>query len=317
MIPYEWKMVETVIAFPKRHILEAVFLAEGKDHGYFTNRLHKGDSQIRHYFFKRDVLDKYLRFQNAYTVNEDSNGGTITTKYDHFALQPEEIQEIEMFGSIQFGNFKLKDGSLGVGVIAKDLSRLSYQEQLHWAAQEIKTPILSADNEGWNEHIDEIFNGSWDAQHIDYIKLLSETLEQINSNLSEPLFIQTSNPYIHIPVLNTERDYIETHKELFKLLSADNLNGDILKKILLTLGYTGFDFVNPGGQNKGKWALFKMLCKKCDVDITKLEIVNANRQVSSHKIAPDFITPKEYYPEKFRTELQELVKELLKIKVTA
>lgn len=313
-IPYEWEMTDTVIAFPKRHILEATFQAEGKDYGYFTNRLHKGDSQIRHYYFKRDVLDKYLRFKNMYLVDEDSNGGSISTKYDYFSSLPEEVQDKEAFGTIRFGSFKLQDESLGIGAIAIDVSQLPQQEQLYWAAYEIQKPQLSNNNEGWKEHIEEIFEGSWEAQHIDYVKLFSETLEQINAHLNESLFIQTSNPHLHIPVLNTERDYIETHKELFKLLSADNLNGDLLKKLLLSLGSSESDFLNGGGREKGKWALFKMLCKKFNVDVSKLELVNTNRQISSHKIAPNFSTPAEYYPEKFKNELRELILELDKLK---
>ena len=49
--PTNWEMVDTVIAFPERHVLVQVFKEEGKDYGIFTNRLHMGDSQLSHYFF--------------------------------------------------------------------------------------------------------------------------------------------------------------------------------------------------------------------------------------------------------------------------
>lgn len=311
--PIDFNIVDTVIAFPKRQVLETTFQRDGKDYGYFANRLHKGDSQIKHYYFKRDVLDKYFRFQDQYIVTEDNNGGNVDIKSEYYLSFPENTRG-NLIGKIEFGNLKLHDGTMGVGVIAIDLAKLPYQEQLHWAAHEISTPQFSEENQDWDEHIDEIFNASWDAQHIDYIQLLSEVLEQINSGLISPLFTKTTNPYIHIPMLNTERDYMEAHKELFKLISADNLDGNVLKRLMLSKGFKEENFIHDSGREKGKWALLKMLCKMLGVDFSKFETINSNRQISSHKIATDFATPIAYNPEKFKVELRELIRELTKMK---
>lgn len=64
--PRNYEMTDTVVAFPKKHVLAEVFKGEGRDYAVFINRLHKGDSRLSHCFFYQDVLVKYMQHPDLY-----------------------------------------------------------------------------------------------------------------------------------------------------------------------------------------------------------------------------------------------------------
>jgi len=47
------------------------------------------------------------------------------------------------------------------------------------------------------------------------------------------LFVRTEHPGLHLPVVNTGGEYTRANKELYKLVGAENLQEDGLKKLLL------------------------------------------------------------------------------------
>ena len=117
-------MVDTIIAFPERHVLAEVFEKAGKDYGVFTNRLHRGDNQIFLYFFRQDVLDKYLQYLDRYLIDDTIVGGHILTKDSYYFSLPENKRDKETFGHITYGKRRLKEGGIAIAAIAKDLSDL-------------------------------------------------------------------------------------------------------------------------------------------------------------------------------------------------
>jgi len=315
-IPENYEMVDTVIVFPSKHILEKVFSEDGKDYGVFANRLHKGDSQIKHYFFKEEVLDKYLKYKDRYHLEDSVTGGFIASRDSYYFSLPHDIRDDETVGQIRYGKFKVKGGTSGIGVIVKDLDYLSYNEQLYWASFEIPAPEFAKENNDWQGYIRANFYGDWNVSHYDPISALKETLEKINNQFNLHLFNKTENPNLYLPVVNTLNVYLGAHKELFKLISPDNLNGNILKGWLESLGVHNKDFFysNDGamGREKGKWTLLKLLAEKKCIEFKKFEKIHTERQRDAHHINEQSL-PKSNYPELFKRELEDLITELRKL----
>lgn len=309
-MPVEWDMVETLIAFPNRPVLEDAFHRDRIDHGVFTNRLHLGVSQVQHFYFKRDVLDKYARQRGLYIVEEDATAGSVRMTTEHYrSLQNPEN---DGFATVRFGRMTLADRTEAIGAIAKDLDYLPKQEQHHWAAHEIEKPGLSKDDKSWSDYVSEQFEGNWDADHTDYVAVLSDLLRSLNE-VHGRLFRKTDNPGLHVPVLNTMGEYVAAHKELYKLIGADNLVQDTLRTVLGNAGCTDADFLNDGGRPKGAWALLKMLAERKGCDWRFFQIVAENRQVDSHRIQEN-VASEEYYPTRFRDDLKALILELQKLR---
>ena len=310
-IPSEFEMVDTLMAFPNRQTLEDAFHKDRVDHGVFTNRLHLGDSQVHHYYFNRAVLDRYLRDREKYAVDDDATGGQVRMTSAYYQSLSDADQDTLGFATIRYGNMKLADGTEALGVIASDLGSLPKLEQHHWAAHEIASPVLSEDDKSWRDYISESFEGNWNADHTDYIGVLSATLDEVNDKVGE-LFRKTTHPGLHLPVLNTFGEYVHAHKELYKLVGADNLRQDGLKALLVAKGCGERDFVNDGGRPKGTWALLKLLSERLGLDWAAFDAVAENRHADSHKMESTSAGD-EYYPARFREDVKKLIDELRKL----
>jgi hypothetical protein len=308
-IPDQWKKVDTVIAFPNRSVLEVAFRAEGVDHGVFTNRLHKGDSQVRHYYFKKEVLDRYFTFTDKYKVRDDSLGGEVTTRSDYYQSLSEEAQDLEAFARVRYGTFKMADGTHGIGVIVKDLSELPMKEQQYWASFEVEAPAVAAEDATWDSYIRESFEGSWDEVHTDQLATLSETLANVNRGIGGVLFRSTSNPRLHHVVLDSVEDYMAAHKELYKLVGPDNMDRTVLEGELTRRGVAKGEMINESGRPKGAWALFRILCRCAGSDFLVFETIHANRQMDAHE-RTELQRGNEYYPEKWQSDTKRLLVEL-------
>lgn len=307
----EFEMVDTLMAFPSRSVLEDAFHRDRVDYGVFTNRMHLGDSQVQLYYFKREVLDRYLKDRAKYEVDDDATGGHVRMASEYFVSLSDEEQDTLGFASLRYGNMKLADGTEAIGAIAKDLEDLPKADQHHWAAHEIEDPVPSADNKSWRDFISESFEGHWGADHTDYVEVLATALKEINAKVAE-LFVKTEHPGLHLPVVNTVGEYTRAHKELYKLVGADNLQEDGLKKLLLAKGCAEQEFVNDGGRAKGKWALFKLLAGRTGLDWVTFDVVAENRIADSHKMESTSAAG-EYYPARFRDDPRKLIGELRKL----
>lgn len=309
----DWKMVDTVMAFPAKHVLEEAFYADRIDYGEFTNRLHRGESQVQQYFFRRDVLDWYLKQRDKYSVHQDATGGTVSMTTAYYLSLPEEDRDRSAFATVRYGVMKLADGSEAIGLIAKDLDELPKADQHHWAAHEIQDPAPDESDTTWRQHVAEQFEASWDADHTDHIQDLGETLQAINALIGSTLFRRTSHPGLHLPSLNTYGEYAAAHKELHKLIGPDNIAVDALKGLLRDAGCRDDAFVHPSGKSKGAWALLKMLASRRGLDWAPFATVEENRHVDSHRVVAAAPST-EYYPRKFRRDLASVVAELSKLK---
>jgi hypothetical protein len=307
----EFEMVDTLMAFPSRSVLADAFHRDRVDYGVFTNRMHLGASQVQLYYFKREVLDRYLRDAEKYEVADDATGGHVRMTSKYFMSLSDQEQDTLGFASISYGNMKLADRSEAIGAIAKDLENLPKADQHHWAAHEIEDPVPSADNKSWKDFVAESFEGDWGADHTDYVEALTTALQEINVKVAE-LFAKTEHPRLHLPVVNTVDEYARAHKELYKLVGADNLQEGGLKKVLLVKGCPEREFVNDGGRPKGKWALFKLLASRTGLDWAVFEVVAENRIADSHKMESTSAAG-EYYPARFREDLKRLIGELRKL----
>jgi len=262
-VPADWKMVDTFVAFPKRYVLEEIFAKEGKDYGVFTNRLHKGDSQIKHYYFAQDVLDNYLKYPDRYHILDDVVGGQILTKNDYYFSVPEDKRDNETFAQIRYGKRRLKGGTIAIAVIVKDLSNLPYKQQQYWASFEINNPQFVEEDEEFGKYWRESFEASF-LDHEDPLQQIYETLRDINELIGQKLFRNDSeNPYLRYLVVNTNWAYQNAHKELFKLFSPDSLDKDVLLDLLKNrLAVREEELKGDIQPYKGKWDLFKVLIER-------------------------------------------------------
>ena len=314
-LPLTYKMVDTVIAFPNRSILRTVFRKEGKDFGVFTNRLHQGDSQLRHYFFRSQVLDKYFRERHKYNIADDDVGGYVGTKDAYYFSLAEYIRDEETFARVTYGKVKLKNGEDAIGAIVKDLDLLPKREQHYWAAFEIAVDQIEDSTGSFEKHLRESFEGDWDVEHTDVIADLTAVLAAFNQLLGASLFRHTANPNLALVMTNAENAYIAGHKELYKLIGADNLSLDVLKKLLMLSGFSESDFIHKeSGRHRGKWDLLKMLFGVFSLGFEPLQHIANMRQKDSHKIMEQSI-PKSYYPDMFKSDIHSavsLMKELVR-----
>jgi len=256
-------MTDTLIAFPNRQVLEKVFAKERNTYGFFTDRLHKGDSQIQHYYFSQDVLDKYLSYPDRYFISDDIVGGDILTKDAYYFSLPEDGRDKQTFAQIRYGKRRLIDGSISIAVIAIDLSNLPLKEQMHWASFELEAPEFAKEDKEFRKYIYETIEGQF-VNYVDPLRRIFETVQNINNIIGRKLFRKdVENPYLIYPVKNTKDAYQNGHKELFKLFGPDSLDQKVLVEILRDrLGVEEKELRGRERKYKGNWALLKMLVEK-------------------------------------------------------
>lgn len=313
--PTNYEMVDTVIAFPNRLILEEVFEDVGKDYGAFTNRLHRGDSQLNHYLFHQNVLDKYLQYPDRYEIKDDIVTGHIWTRDAYYSSLPEDKRDKETFGIIRYGKRKLKEGGLAIAAIAIDLSGLPYQEQQHWASHEIDNSTeFSGKDPDFEAYYRMMFEGEW-VRYEDPLQEISNVAECIN-NLTDrivggKLFRNTSeNPYLQYIVRNTDKAYQDVHKELYKLLGSDSLGKDVLRALLKKLGAKEEELRDQNKTEKKGWGLFKLfVINFCNVNFAPLQKCFDERMADAHIIGTINL-PKDDLTLRFRVDCEEILKTL-------
>ena len=316
--PTNWVMADTVIAFPERHVLVEVFNEERKDYGVFTNRLHRGDSQVSHYFFYQDVLDRYLQHPDRYLIHDTIVFGYILTKDAYYFSQPEDRRDKETFGQIRYGKRRLKEGGIAIAAIAKDLSALPYKEQQYWASHEIESGTEFA---GEDQEFEKYFRAMFEAEWVSYedpLQGIHDVAECIN-NLTDrivcgKLFRNTSeNPHLRYIVRNTVKAYQGVHKELYKLLGADSLGKNVLQALLKKLGAKEEELRDENGEEKKEWGLFKLFVSNfCNADFAPLQRCFDARVADAHKIETINL-PKDDLTLRFRVDCGEILKTLKSI----
>jgi hypothetical protein len=307
--------INTIFAFPARTVLEKTFEEEGKDYGSFTNRLHKGDSPIGNYYFRLDVLDKYLRYPDRYHVNSTIIGGSILCTDAYYLSLPEDRREQETVAQIRYGKRKLKSGSIAIAALAKDLSDLPMQEQSYWESYECKTePDFAEDDYEFEQYKRQMFGGQW-GDYEDPIQGIRDSVDRINclteKLVGAKLFKNISeNPYLQYLVINNNGAYQNAHRELYKLLGADSLDKKVLIGLLERVGAKGKEPVKKNGK---KWVLFNTLVMKFpDTDFKSFQICFDARVKDAHKIGTRNLSDTDLVQE-FRKDCEEILVSLKKL----
>ena len=312
-IPTNWRMVDTFVAFPKRHVLEKAFAEEDKDYGVFTNRLHQGDSQLSHYYFRQDVLDGYLSYPDRYHIHDDVVDGQILTKDAYYFSLAEDRRGSETFAQIRYGKRRLKQGNVAIAAIAKDLSGLPYQQQQYWASFEIKNPQFAEEDEEYEKYWLQSFEAQF-VNHKDPLQEVYGVLGSINDLVGDKLFCCTSeNPHLRYPVKNTNEAYQNAHKELYKLLGSGSLKQEVLLDVLRQLGATEEQLKGDKRQWKGNWDLFGVLVEKVPgASFAPLQRCSKARHQDAHVIGtPGF--PDVDLTQKFRVDCMEILETLKRL----
>lgn len=311
---YSGVLVDTLMAFPERHILESIFRGEGRDYGVFTNRLHTGDSQIKQYYFRQDVLDRYLRHQDRYNVYDTIVSGHISTKDAYYFSLPEHTRD-DVLAILRYGKRRLKGGNTAIAVIVKDLSSLSYQEQQYWASYELTNIEFAEEDREYEQYVRMMFNGEW-GEYEDPLEQIYNMVSNLNSITTKTV---GGKLYDNIPedlhsgyiVINTIEVYQSAHKELYKVLGTDSLN----KKVIIGLLKRVFDvkeddLLKQDGEEKGTWELFKTLVgERMNIDFGPLQRCHDARISNAHKIVKKAL-PDTDMTIKFREDCKEILKTL-------
>ena len=306
--------VVTAVFFPSKEILKKQFEIENKDYSPFLNRLHQGNDQIKHYYFKHEVLHKYFSHLERYYIQDDVIGGYILTKDEYYLSLPENTRKENIFAQIRYGKRKLADDSVVIAVILYDLSKLPLKEQKYWESYEIDHPDFSTIDNDFENYIRQQF----EAEFIDYEDPLSNVVEKIESINrlfdNKKLFRHVENLYLIYPAINTEKAYNDAHNELYKLIGTDSLNKELIKDILLkNLGKTDDDLIHTESQReKGIRALFEMIFENIETPKQKLiktawGVVQTGRVGDAHKITQPTLSNKDFIKQ-FRDDCTALLK---------
>lgn len=302
-----------LIAFPSQDILEQIFKEEQADYGVFTNRLHKGDSQIRHCYFKHEVLDKYLKRPDLYKIHDDIVCGTIMARNIYYSVH-KNGEDVGPFGQIRYGKRSLKDRSWAIAVILWDLSELSKKEQYYWASYEILNPEFAPIDKEFEKYLKQNLGGEW-VSYEDPLRAICNTVRSINAILEKKLFKSDSdNPYLRYPVLNNEKRYQETHKELFKLIGTDSLDKNVLLEILREqVQIQENELLGENKELKGQWALFKVLITHIpNGSFEPFQECQDARTADAHKVA-EAALPKEDLTKTFHRDCLYMLEELKRL----
>jgi len=309
--------VTTSMLFPTKIILKEIFEKERKDYGYYTNQLHLGDSQISLRFFKQEVLKKYFDQPEKYYINDDIVNGRIGTRDQYYFSLPEATrdQNQEIISQIRYGKRKLSNGSLAIAVILKDLSRLPLKEQLYWAGSEIDNPIFAEHDEEYEKFLRQNFLAEW----IDYkdplkqiIKIINDINEICITKYNLNFFRKTGNPRLKYPLINNRGNYIEAHKELWKVIGS--FNKSLVEKLVEDLSIQ-----KPSHYDKLKeYGLFKLLFSNLENNkgqriLKPFKICNQARNKDAHEIDEARIEDINFVS-KFRNDCEQLIESLEKIK---
>lgn len=229
------RKITTSIFFPGKELLKQSFdknLITLHNNGEYKNRLHKGHSQIELFYFNIAVLKKYFDHQEKYTIEDSVVGGSakINSTYSH--NWTDEQIENDYFGRLRYGKRKLSNGEYCVSVILWDLAELPKSEQNHWQSNEIIYPKFSQNDKDFYKFYLQTFEGEW-VEHDDPIYNIKKIIAGINTLFNGKLFFKTTdNPYLNYPVSNTEKNYVDSCKELYKLIDESSINKNLLLELL-------------------------------------------------------------------------------------
>jgi hypothetical protein len=232
------KKIITSIFFPGKELLNEHFkknLVTLHNNGEFKNRLHKGYSQIKSFYFKIEVLKKYFDHPEKYSIEDSVVGGSLRINSTYSKTWTDEEIEKDFFVRLRYGKRKLKTGEYCIVEILIDLAKLPKSEQNYWESNEIINPSFSITDKDFVKFYLQTFEGEF-VDYDDPIDNIKKKIREINSLFEGKLFFKiTNNPYLNYPVSNTEKNYVDSCNELYKLIDESSINETLLLEVFKSL----------------------------------------------------------------------------------
>jgi len=310
------KEIRTVIFFPSQELLSKDFLARKlyeQNIPEYKKRLHKGGSQLSHFYFDYEVLRRYLDHPELYDVTNTVVSGHIRNSNTYLStLSHEEIERFELI-HFRFGKRKLENGKVAISAILHDLSELPKEHQKYWETYEIEELSFSLDDPNFETYFRMNFGAEW-LEINDPLVNLANQLERINGLfVPDKLFKFESNPYLNYPVLNTKKNFADCCSELYKLVGPDNLvEKSLVKTLTIRYGYSKSKLKHA--QSGKRWGKLKLLGEICLL-LGVGGLVGVIEEIKSHRIEADHMvtspqSSETNYSDKFNDLVQRLVNSL-------
>mgnify|MGYP006283767889 CR=1 FL=1 len=294
----EHNTIVTHIFFPSKDILERFYLENLNKflkNGEYKNRLHRGYSQIDLAYFDIEVLRKYIRNKEMYTIDDDVTGGLLKLNPNYLNTLPDDEIEKIYFNKIWYGKRKLLNGNVSVSAILSDLSKLSSREQSYWHSFELENPEFTENDVDFNRFVTRAYYGNW-VKSDDPLFEISKEINNANNIFEFKLFRDAENTYLTYPINNTLKEFADCNSELFKLIGPDNLIKYSIKKIYLEfLNGKHEELINTNsGKAFSQIQILNLVLKKLNKELAEdfkrvWDKIKQKRIIADHKISkPDY-----------------------------
>lgn len=272
--------ITTHVFFPSKDLLEKHFYSTDlakQGHPEYRARLHRGENQMQLCFFSAEVLARYFDHPELYGINDSMSGGEICSNSD-----ADEDRSLY----VRYGKKVMANGEAAITALFKDLYVMSDKEQRHWHAHERIDDGDDKTDVNFLRFLARTYEGSF-VDYKDPLGTLMETLRQINDQI--PIFRNTENVHLRIPVENTEKSFVDSCSELYKIVGADSLNQISLKGLLSeSLGVDDTEFVHEeSGRPLSPVQLLELTEGKLEINnllSVSIKKVNKLRIAADHKI---------------------------------
>jgi len=299
----EHSTIVTHIYFPSKEILENYYsknLNVFINNGEYKNRLHRGFSQIDLVYFEVNILDRYLRNREIYSIDDDVTGGLLKLNINYLDTLTDEEIENKYFNKIWYGKRRLLSGHISVSAILHDLSEMPVKEQSYWYGFEIENPKFSENDNDFSRFVTRAYYGEL-VDSNDPIFEISKEIKGINKIFGFDLFLNYENTYLTYPINNTLKEFADCNSELYKLIGPDNLKYKSIKKVYLDYLKGKLDDIIHSESNRAfsQIQILTLIIEKLDKELAiefkeVWETIKSNRIIADHKISKPNYLPANY-----------------------
>lgn len=244
--------VTATIFYPSHTQLKKYFLANRAGFSNipippFQKDLHLGHRTFELYFFSPSVLNRYFDNAEKYNIQDYKAIGFFASNKDYISgLKLQQAHE-KSFSVKRYGKVQTEAGDLLVTAMLADLAEMPVDEQNHWLTHKFEGSPAVVDLEFQKQYLK--FFKSVPADSHDPLHDLLNLLQKINSlQFLGKIFKNLDPTNLKYPVQNTYQSFKDSCKELYKHISPDELDNEVIQKFLSTnLHYqsSDFSFRNP------------------------------------------------------------------------
>lgn len=267
----------------------------------FTKAMHLGHRPFELWFFSDAVLNRYLKNSNKYNVEDSDFFGFFCTNKDYVSnLQLEQTRE-NCFSVKRYGKIHTNNGEIIIATILADLSELPADDQEYWFRHQTEAPALT-DVKFQKNYLK--FFRSVPVDSHDPLHDLIAILHKINSlQHVGRLFKNLDAATLKYPVYDSYENFRECCKELYKFISPDNINANLLKNFLRTNFHYQMRDLSFGEPQKN-FSLFKLF-------LTKFTIFDNSIQELTGKVKNQNLLDFEKREKDFLMEFKKICEALL------